>query len=91
MYVTARIDWAAVLDDIAYMLGEVDGAGRVPVSTVVLATELAVARGTLRGWLEGSEPRHTDGERLLARWCQLTGKPRTFAPMERRSLTAAQR
>lgn len=93
MYVTTRIDWAAVLDDLAYLMGEVNrsGNGRVPVSYAVLATKLNIARGTMRGWQDGSEPRHADGERLLVRWSALTGKPREFAPKERRSLTVAQR
>ena len=91
MYLTTRIDWYAILEDLAYQMGEVQGDARVPMSTSAMAAALCVARGTLRGWLEGSEPRHTDGEVLLVRWCALTGKARAFAPRERRSLTAAQR
>jgi hypothetical protein len=89
-----RIDWPRLLEDIAYMLGEVDEsnpAARTPVSTARLAVLLATPRGTLIGWMDGSEPKHADGERLIDRWRVLTGKPREFAPMERRSLTAAQR
>lgn len=91
---TVGIDWTAVLDDLAHLLGDVDESNRdvrVPCSTVRLADALGVARGTLRGWLDGSEPRHIDGEAVLQRWCVLTGKAREFAPRERKSLTAAAR
>jgi len=89
----AAIDWPTVLDEIATVLGDIDPATgrRVPVSVVVLAESLGVARGTLRGWLDGSEPRHQDGERLLDRWCTLTGKARAFAPRDVRPLPATAR
>jgi transcriptional regulator with XRE-family HTH domain len=85
-----RVDWPMVLGDLAHVLGEptIDGRGRVPCTQEQLAKALDVARGTLRGWLDGSEPKHADGEALLLRWCQLTGKDRGFAPKERRSLSA---
>ena len=49
---TIGIDWTAVLDDLAHLLGDVDESNRdvrVPCSTVRLADALGVARGTLRG------------------------------------------
>ncbi|HMX12142.1 MAG TPA: hypothetical protein PKE61_14640, partial [Burkholderiaceae bacterium] len=79
-----RIDWRRLLGDIAYMLGEPDPGNpdvRVPCSQERLASALGVARGTLRGWMDGSEPKHGDGERLLDRWVRLTGKARIFAPV----------
>lgn len=81
-----RVDWPMVLGDLAHVLGEptIDGRGRVPCTQEQLAKALDVARGTLRGWMDGSEPRHADGEHLLARWCALTGKGRGFAPKVRR-------
>ena len=87
------IDWPAVLGDIAYQLGPLDANGltRTPLGRRLLAQQLGVPDGTVRGWMDGSEPRHTDGEMLLDRWRALTGKPREFAPRERRSLTATQR
>jgi hypothetical protein len=88
------IDWPVLLDDIAYIVGEPDPGNpevRVPCSQNQLANALDVPRGTLRGWMDGSEPRHTDGEKLLDRWCRLTGKGRGFAPTCRRSLTATER
>lgn len=91
---TVRVDWCRVLGDIAYLLGEPDGTlegVRAPCSERDLADALGVPRGTLRGWMDGSEPRHADGEQLLDRWCKLTAKARIFAPIERRSLSAAGR
>jgi hypothetical protein len=86
-----RIDWPKVLGEIAYMLGEPvpDGRQRLPCSEVALAAVLEVPRSTLKGWIDGSEPKHSDGERILWRWCVLSGKPRSFAPTERASLSAA--
>lgn len=86
-----RIDWPMLLGDIAYLLGEPDPVNaevRVPCSQERLAGALGVARGTLRGWMDGSEPKHGDGELLLDRWCQLTCKARVFAPVDRRPLSA---
>lgn len=88
------IDWPTLLGEIAHVLGDEDPANpdaRTPCSQERLAASLGVPRGTLRGWMDGSEPKHTDGERLLARWCSLTGKARCFAPTERRPLTAQAR
>lgn len=82
----ARIEWAKVLDDIAYLLGDALASNellREPVSQEKLAAAIGFPRGTLRNWLDGSEPRHSDGEVLLAWWCRLTGKARTFAPVDR--------
>ncbi len=84
------VDWPTLLDELAHVLGDDDPAApgrRVPCSTSALARELSVARMTLVGWMDGSEPKHADGEVLLDRWCALTGKHRTFAPRARRSLS----
>lgn len=89
---TARIDWPKVLEEIAYLLGEPLPANellRAPVSQERLASHLGFPRGTLRNWIDGSEPRHSDGEALLAHWCRLTGKARTFVPVDRYVYSAA--
>jgi hypothetical protein len=87
-----RFDWPQILGDLAHLLGE-PAAGqaeafhlREPCSETQLARSLEVARSTLRGWVDGAEPRHCDGERILMRWAELTGKTRAFAPTERRPL-----
>jgi hypothetical protein len=89
---SSRIDFTKVLEDIAYQLGEPlpsNPEQREAVSVVKLADALDVPRGTLRNWLDGSEPRHTDGEKILAHWQRLTGKARTFAPVDRYVFSAA--
>jgi hypothetical protein len=81
-----------VLEEIAYLLGDprTDNEQlRDPVSQERLADALATPRGTLRGWLDGSEPRHNDGERIIVFWCRLTGKARTFLPVDRYVYSAA--
>lgn len=88
------IDWPRVLDDLSHLLGEGAFAfphARQPLTSRQLATELQIARSTLVGWTQGSEPKHSDGEALLDRWCTLSGKARHHAPLERRSLKAADR
>lgn len=73
------IDWPRLLG------GELPGTtAREPAPLGTLAADLGVPRSILRGWLEGAEPRHNDGEALLMRWCALTGKARVFAPLVRR-------
>jgi len=87
-----RVDWSKLLGDIAYLLGEPDTVNpgmRVACSQEKLADGLGVSRGTMRGWMEGSRPKHDEGERLIAYWCRLTGKTRTFVPLERQSFSAS--
>lgn len=88
-----RVDWPTILGDIAYLLGDVDPMNRsvrIACSERVLAERLETARSTLKGWLDGSEPKHSDGERIIAEWCVLTGHGPSFVPRERRVLSAAQ-
>ena len=89
-----RVDWPSLLSDIAYLLGDPHPANRdvrIPCGERSLATHIGVSRGAVQGWYTGSEPKHADGERLIARWCLLTGKARTFVPTERRTLSAHSR
>lgn len=86
-----RIDWASLLGDIAYRLGNADALNpdvRIACSQERLAQALLVPRGTLRNWVDGSEPRHADGEALLERWSALCGKAMVFAPLVRSPLSA---
>lgn len=89
---STTIDWPAVIADLAYLLGDVDEShpdSRVPCSQYVLAENLGVARTTIQRWLDGSRPNWDDGELLLERWCKLSTKARAFAPLTKRSLSAA--
>ena len=92
LLVVTRTDWPQLLAEIAYLLGDPTPENpdvREPLSQRLLADRLEIPRETLRGWMDGSEPRHTDGERLIAVWVQLTGKARTFIPTTRVSFSAA--
>lgn len=71
--------WASVLADLC--------GGRL--STYAVAERIGVPRSTLRGWLDGSQPGHAEGERVIAVWLQVTGKSRELLPMTRRTLSAA--
>jgi hypothetical protein len=86
------IHWARVLDDIAWQLGEPEFAfphARKPAGSRAVADYLRVNRSTLLRWIDGSEPRHSDGEVLLIAWCRLSGKVADFAPRQRAVLSAA--
>jgi hypothetical protein len=87
----SQIAWPLVIEDIAYLLGdELPGTpAREPVSQHAVADLLGVPRSTLRNWADGAQPKHSDGEKLLAAWCSLSGKARQFAPRERRPMSAA--
>lgn len=71
--------WPAVLADLC--------GGTLAVHAV--ARKLDVPRSTLRGWIDGAQPGHADGERVLAMWMRTTGKPRELIPTEKRPLSAA--
>jgi len=45
-----------------------------------IAAHIKVPKATLSGWKHGAEPRYTEGERLVAFWCQVTGSPRDKLP-----------
>lgn len=85
------VDWPQVLDDIAYLLGEggPDDAQREPAGELTVARHLGFPRSTVRGWRDGSEPRHSDGEAVQLVWVRLTGKSLAFIPRARRPESAA--
>jgi hypothetical protein len=83
-------DWPAILHEIALCLGEEDAQGRrTACGRRLLARDLGYPDKTVQGWMEGSTPRHPDGEHVLDRWCVLVCKARQFAPRARASLSAA--
>jgi hypothetical protein len=77
-------DWENILDDIAWLLGDPvmpdNPHVRKPISAQALAEWLKVPRKTMLGWRSGSQPKHADGEMLIAQWCRLAGKGREFVP-----------
>jgi hypothetical protein len=89
---STHVDWSKLLAEIAYMLGEpVPGAEHLndPVGTPTLAKHLARPRSTVLGWIDGKEPKHSDGEALIAFWCRLSGKTAVFVPLTRPPLSAS--
>ena len=67
-----RIDWPQVVADLK-------GRG---YTTTGIAMRLRIPRTTIRGWTEiDGEPRHADGERLIALWCSCTGLDRQQLPL----------
>ena len=86
------VDWPRLLGDIQYLLGEVPPGETIvtPVGQVRLAAYLDVSRGTVRRWIEeDAEPRHVDGEHVIAVWMRLTAKGREYLPIRVVSLSAA--
>lgn len=65
-----RTDWFRVLADLQ----------RCRLHTRAVARRLGVGKTTVHGWKSGSEPRHSDGERLIALWCHATSKARDEVP-----------
>ncbi|MBA5203078.1 hypothetical protein H2Y57_05175 [Pectobacterium aroidearum] len=67
---TFRIDWFRVITDIT----------RTGMATHHVARELGVSKSAVLGWKSGAEPKHGDGEALLALWCKTTGFERAKVP-----------
>lgn len=91
---SVHTDWPKLIEEVQWQLGEPHETiehHRTPMPIERMAERLGVPRGTLRGWIDGSEPKHADGERLIDLWCRLLGKTREFVPTERRSLSAPSR
>ena len=80
-------DWPKILEDLAWLQGELEADGtRRPLSLVRLAEWLQVSRTVLRNIQDGTEPRYADGVRYLRAWSQLSGKDVAFAPRVARRL-----
>ncbi|BAO29388.1 hypothetical protein [Sulfuritalea hydrogenivorans] len=45
-----------------------------------IATSVGTPKSTVQGWKQGAEPKHCDGERMIALWCQVTGLDRSGLP-----------
>lgn len=66
-----QIDWFSVITVLL----------RQGYSLSSVAAHISVPKSTLIGWKQGAEPRYSEGERLLAFWCQVTGQDRISLPM----------
>jgi hypothetical protein len=69
--VAARIDVAKILDDLVYL-----GMTGTP-----LAERLCITMAHLRRIEKGERPKGLLIDRVVALWCELTGKPRPYVPM----------
>lgn len=65
-----RVNWFLVIVEIC----------RRGYSDMAIADAIGAPRSTVRGWKQGAEPRHADGERMILLWCQVTGTDRTKLP-----------
>lgn len=65
------IDWFQVINEIS----------RAGIPMQAISESIGVARTTLIGWKQGAEPRHSEGDRLLTFWTNVTGRDRTAVPM----------
>jgi hypothetical protein len=77
---TGSIDWWRVIVDLerhSYTHGSI-------------AAAVGVARGTVHGWkVLHAEPRHSDGQRILALWSAVTKQDSSAAPVRAASFSAA--
>lgn len=67
----SKIDWFRVITDLE----------RASYSHTSIASVCDVAKRTVGGWKQGSEPRYSDGDQLLLLWSAVTGKEREVVPM----------
>lgn len=68
-----RVDWFRVLADLQHL----------GLSDSEISERLTIPRRTIGGWkVENAEPRHSEGEALLALWREMTGKTRDGYPLQ---------
>ncbi len=66
-----RVDWWAVLHEL----------NRLGITVAAAAHQIGVPKATVLGWKNaGAEPRHADGEALVALWSRVTNKPADAVP-----------
>lgn len=88
----STVDWPRLLGDLQWLLGDESRsspAERIPAPTAALAKFLDLPRSTVIGYIDGSEPKHATGVRIIAKWCALSGKGQEFVPISTPTLSAA--
>lgn len=68
-----RINWFQVITDLT----------RAGAPVPAISSAINIPKGTILGWKYGAEPKFTDGEKLVALWAGLLGKPVTEVPRVR--------
>lgn len=69
---TFRIEWFRVISDIT----------RAGIPMMQIAKELGVSKSAVFGWKQGAEPKHGDGESLVALWCKVMAQDKSKLPMK---------
>lgn len=67
---SVKVDWFKVLN----------GLSRAGYTVQKIADEIDVAKSTLLGWKQGSEPRHSTGEALIELWSSVLSHDRSQLP-----------
>lgn len=65
-----RVNWFLVIVELC----------RRGYTHMTVAAAVGVPKSTVQGWKQGAEPRHSDGERMVMLWCQVTGLDRDSLP-----------
>lgn len=73
------VDWETLLDTLR----------RHGFSLYAIEHQIGISREQLRHYRNGATPRHTDGERVIAFWMQITSCTRDQLPMTKPPLSAA--
>lgn len=58
------IDWFQIITELT----------RQGFSSKAIADRIGVPKSTLLGWKQGSEPRYSEGQRLIEFWSEITGR-----------------
>lgn len=73
------VDWERVITEVRQR----------GLSTNTIARYIDVPRRTLGAWMDGCQPAHDAGERLIAVWCTVCDRSRIDVPMIAKPLSAA--
>ena len=66
------VNWFRVIVDLTTIGG---------VTLRQIAHAMQIPKATIINWKNGAEPRHSDGERLIAFWCGHLGRERNELPV----------
>lgn len=69
-----RVDWWQIVVDLS----------RKGMAQQEVGRAINKPSSTVHGWKMGAEPKHADGEILIALWCEKTGNTRELVPMTSR-------
>lgn len=64
------VNWFQVIIDLC----------RKGYSHAAISAAVDAPKSTVQGWKQGAEPRHSNGEKLIELWCQVTANDRERLP-----------